>query len=181
MTGQTGVRPTPSVLALDLSLTCSGVCRPDSTTTTWSPRYQGTRRLFAFAALLSTTIEECSPDLVAIEGYAMGAHTAHAHALGELGGVVRLELWRAGIPYVEIPPACLKKFATGRGNASKDQVLVAAVQRSSGRTFTNDEADAWWLWLMALDHLGAPPVKMPEAQRAVLRNIHWPHIEEAVA
>src|SRR5690606_13241105 len=88
-------------------------------------------------------------EVVMIEGYAFGAGraggTTHAHALGELGGVVRVALVEAGVTLVEVPPARLKKWATGRGNAPKDEVVIAAARRFDPPPHNNNEADAAWL------------------------------------
>lgn len=113
------------------------------------------------------------PNLVILEGYDFG--TRHgAHHAGELGGIVRVDLWEHGIPYVLVSPSQLKKYATGRGNASKSEVLQVAVHRF-GRTFkTDDEADARWLLDMALARYGLPHVRMPAPNRAVLDKITWP-------
>ena len=86
---------------------------------------------------------------------------------------MRLALYDEGVPFVEIPPACLKKYATGRGNATKDDVLQQAVVRS-GKTFKdNNAADAWWLWAMAMDYYGEPPIVVPAENRKALEKIEW--------
>jgi Holliday junction resolvasome RuvABC endonuclease subunit len=114
-------------------------------------------------------------DLVVIEGYSFGSKGRAVFNIGELGGVVRLSLWEEGIPYVDIPPTCLKKFATGRGNSSKDDVLQAGVMRSGWHTFTDNNAcDAWWLWQMALTHYEPEKaVKMPAGNLTALEKISW--------
>ena len=43
----------------------------------------------------------------------------------EIGACVRLDLWRAGVPFYEVSPTSLKKFVTGRGNAKKKDMLAA--------------------------------------------------------
>jgi crossover junction endodeoxyribonuclease RuvC len=115
------------------------------------------------------------PDVAILEGYSHGSPN-QAHYLGELGGVVRLALYDAGVPYVDIAPKKRAKYATGNGNGSKDAVLQAAVHRS-GRIFdSNDAADAWWLWQMGLAHYdpGSPHlVKMPAKNLEALREIQW--------
>jgi crossover junction endodeoxyribonuclease RuvC len=104
--------------------------------------------------------------------------------IGELGGVVRLALWEAKVPFVEIPPSCLKKYATGRGNAGKEDVLQAAVIRS-GHTFAdNNAADAWWLHQMGLAHyVPESPllVKVPQLHREGLAKVAWVDVGEAAA
>lgn len=72
--------------------------------------------------------------------------------------------WR-GVPVVEVSPAQLKQFATGKGNADKDTV-AAAVQRqwgqlTGGERLTHDQADALCLMVMGLgledNHVGGLP------------------------
>ena len=67
--------------------------------------------------------------VVAAEGYAITGHAAAGFHLGELGGVLQahVAVQAKGTPLYTVPPASVKKFATGQGNASKEAVLVAAV------------------------------------------------------
>ena len=50
--------------------------------------------------------------------------------------------WGTSLPE-EIPPTSLKKFATGNGNAIKEN-LIATAKKDWGK-LSNDEADAAWL------------------------------------
>lgn len=171
------------IVGLDLSLTSTGVATPSGTQTVKS-RAKGMERLYELRrAALDYAMDPERAGLVVIEGYSMGTQrqASHAHALGELGGVVRLALWERGLPYVDVPPATLKRFATGKGNAPKDQVLVAAVKRSGIEFATNDEADAWWLRALACEAYGEPIVDVPAAQRAVVSAVSWPLSESSPA
>ncbi|MDQ2782217.1 MAG: hypothetical protein M3Y26_06735 [Actinomycetota bacterium] len=167
-----------NVVGLDLSLTATGLARANGTFTLKTTK-RGMDRLNWFRYYLAA--EAQGADLVAIEGYAFGRPNQACH-LGELGGVVRLELWRADIPYVDIPPATVKKYATGKGNASKGMVLEAASKRS-GLDFAGDDnrADAWWLRALALDHYGEPVVSMPTVNRSALASVTWPELAEVMA
>lgn len=110
----------------------------------------------------------CHPDLVAIEGYSYASPNV-AHQLGELGGVVRVELFEMGIPFVVVPPSSVKLYAAGKGTASKDDVLLAAVRRLGFEGNSKDQADAMWVRAVTLAALGAPIVDMPQAHlRALL-------------
>lgn len=82
---------------------------------------------------------------VAMEGYAMG-RTFNREKLGELGGVVKLAHATVfGSDPLVVPPTTLKKFVTGKGNASKKEV-VAAVQSKWDSEIKNDNvADAYGL------------------------------------
>jgi Holliday junction resolvasome RuvABC endonuclease subunit len=180
-----------NVLGLDLSLTGTGVATPDGGTRTLHTVLRGLDRL----RFLRSEIRELADpadgtvDLVAIEGYSMGTQrqASHAHALGELGGVIRLMLHDLGVPTVDIPPASVKKYATGKGNANKNDMLLAAVKRLNYEGNSNDEADALWLRAMTLDHycdgearLLNDVVVLPAAHRAALDAIAWPELAPAV-
>jgi hypothetical protein len=98
-------------------------------------------------------------------------------ALAKLHGIV--EFWLdQRVPYVKVNQTLLKLYAAGRGNAPKDEVLLAAERRLSGyvasRITGNDEADALWLAAMVRDQYGAPLTPMPQAHRAALTKIVWP-------
>jgi len=113
-------------------------------------------------------------DLVVIEGYAF-ARANRAHQIGELGGVLRVAFAEAGVPLVEVAPMARAKYATGKGNAKKEAVLVEAVKRLGYEGSSNDEADALWLLYMALDHYGLPgAVEMPKVNREALVKPSWP-------
>ena len=168
------------VVGLDLSLTATGIAVEDGTCTV-KVRTTGMQRLADVRDIVLDAYQprfERPPDfghLFVIEGYSMGTarQSSHAHGLGELGGVIRLALWEAGVPYVDVPPACLKKYATGKGNANKEAVLIAAVKRGA-EVKDNNEADAWWLRAMGMDALGSPIVTVPALNRTALATVAWP-------
>ena len=171
-----------NILALDLSLTAPGYCLGDDCGTIKVPAsMRGMRRLDHIrAAVHSLTrkpfLSTRTCELVVIEGYSYGSKGASVVNIGELGGVVRLALWDDHMPYVEIPPSCMKRYATGKGNASKDDVLQAGVMRS-GHTFTDNNAcDAWWLHQCALAHYCPDHpllVKVPKTHLDGLAKVAW--------
>ena len=73
-----------------------------------------------------------------------------------MGGIIRLNLFRKNIPFVEIPPTNRAKFVTGRGNANKSEV-VSHVSAKTGIVWSgsgaDDECDAWVLRQMLLAFL----------------------------
>ena len=78
------------------------------------------------------------------------ASTDAAHAYG--GFLATLTAWceHHQIPYQGIPVGAIKKHATGKGNASKDDVMAA--MRSKGHAPSDDnEADALALLYVALE------------------------------
>lgn len=175
-----------NVLALDLSLTATGVADANGTrtirsTTTGMKRLAEIRNtVLGFAdGWLATTPGKVTPplqpraDIVAIEGYSMGTarQPSRAHALGELGGVVRLALWEACLRVVDVPPSCIKRYAVGKGNAKKAEVYGAAIRRLDYAGCSDDESDALWLRALVLDALGEPIVKMPAANREAVATV----------
>lgn len=67
------------------------------------------------------------------------------HQIGELGGVIRVMLTEVGIKWIEVNPSLVKKFATGRGNAKKEEIAIAIYKRWGREFLSNDEADAFVL------------------------------------
>lgn len=65
--------------------------------------------------------------------------------MGELGGVVRVALTEQEIGWLEVPPARVKKFCTGKGNAPKDIMIQQVYKRWGVECKNSDEADAFVL------------------------------------
>lgn len=181
-----------NVAGLDLSLTATGVATAAGTTTI-KPKTKGVARLVEVRRQVLELVSadlvhdwscgDCAASLlVVLEGYSMGAQRGSAgvgQMLGELGGVVRVALHDAGIAYVEIPPATLKKYATGKGNANKVEMGVAASKRGDVEFRDDNACDAWWLRAAGLDHIGSALFELPVAQRAALAVVEWPELVAA--
>ncbi len=165
------------VLALDLSLQATGVALPTGELLTVKPGLRrGPERLGWVRDWVHDHLARV--DLCVLEGYSYNSANSHAHALGELGGVVRCLLYQKDIDQVEVPPACLKKYATGKGNAGKDQVLVAALKRLGVEPADNNQADAAWLRAMAEDAYWLDVPRVPSGHRGVLAKVPWPVVGE---
>lgn len=165
-----------NIVALDLSLTSTGWACVEGVGT-FTTKERGLQRLQRLREQI-LTLAGPTTDVAAIEGYAFGRPNGMA-ALGELGGVVRLALYEHDITIVDVPPASLKKYATGKGNANKELMLVEAVRRLGYAGSNNDEADALWLYTMTCDALcGTAPV-VPQAHRVALNAIDWPTVGQA--
>lgn len=75
---------------------------------------------------------------VAIEGFSYGS-AGLIFDMAENAGLLKHKLWRAGIEFKIIAPSAVKKFATGRGNAKKDE-MYAAWLAAGGRDIQQDFA-----------------------------------------
>ena len=166
-----------NVVGLDLSISATGIAWADDRveTITTSPR-DG-----AIEARIETIVDRVmganawtpyNADVVAIEDVPYGAHGTVPLAM--LHGVLRVHLHREGVPFVLIPPASLKKYATGRGNAKKPDLRMALYKRTGLDLADDNQVDAWWLRAMALDRYGHPALDMPATHRDALAKIEWP-------
>jgi len=157
---------------IDLSLTSTGLCISKVPRTIRS-KLRGAERLIEIRDELLKQLTENNVDVVALEGYSYSSRFSQAHSIGELGGVVKVALWESGIKIVVIPPTNRAKFATGRGNASKDEVVAAVlsmttIERQPG---LDDLCDAWILEQMLRYILGERSLSLSEKQLAALENI----------
>lgn len=174
-----------NVVGLDISLTSTGIATWDGEYNVFTKPADFGHPMERYETIWAGILEVLVNDIyqqdqqefvVAIEGYAFAKRSSHAHAQGELGGIVRQQLFQRGVPYVEIPPTSLKKFTTGKGNASKTDMVVSVSLRT-GRAWTgkgaDDRVDAWALRQMTMAHLDNPDYDWPQAHRDALDKIDW--------
>lgn len=163
----------PHILALDLSLTRTGICDTGGRTSCLrTEKLRGMERIDLIVRHVHSLAMDA--DLVAIEGYSFGSQGRAVFDVAELGGCVRFLLYRLGVPWVDVPPSCLKKYATGKGNSGKDEMIAAAIRRFGFAGCDNNEADAYLLWCMARHALGAPVVEVPKLHAGALGKVCWP-------
>jgi crossover junction endodeoxyribonuclease RuvC len=109
----------------------------------------GIARMGSIAGRILEIVTEYKPDLCVIENYGFSnAHTLVT--LVEIGTVVRYFLHQNDINFMLVPPTSLKKFVTGKGNASKDQVMMFILKNWGHESSTNNVADAVGLALFGL-------------------------------
>ena len=180
------------VVGLDLSLTMTGIaCNHDADPMgwLWRVRSKGTKadtlderaqRLGNLAHRIIGDVTQrldAVPDLVVVEAPAFAQVSGSHHDRSGLWWLVVEPLCALVCPVVEVPPTTLKKYATGKGNASKDEVLAAIIRRyPMCNPLDNNEADALALMAMGLDHLGEPLADVPAVNRQALDAVHWPQV-----
>jgi Holliday junction resolvasome RuvABC endonuclease subunit len=172
------------IVGLDLSLTATGVADQAGARVLRTGHLRGPERLKKLGAEIDRICTgkdylEIKADVVVMEGPSFGSEHSHQYSIGKLAGVVEVCLYQRGIPFVVVPPSTLKKFATNKGNASKDMVLAEAV-RMNNEINDNNAADAFWLRLMGLAHYEQRDVIAPAFRAAVLKSIEWPVLKQAV-
>ena len=63
---------------------------------------------------------------VLLEGYAYGV-TSNRAPIYENTAILKHKMWKNKVPFKMYPPTVIKKFATGKGNANKEQMYEAFV------------------------------------------------------
>ena len=63
---------------------------------------------------------------VFLEGYAFATSAqAGVRSIAENTGLLKHKMWKNKLPFRTFPPTVIKKFATGKGNANKEQMYEA--------------------------------------------------------
>jgi len=165
---------TATIVGLDLSLTGTGIATEDGEQLAAFPKLRGLERI---VSIRDAVLKETSnADLVVIEDYAFSRAASHAHELGELGGVVKVALREEGIAVVLVGPSALKKWATGKGNATKPDMRMARLKRTGVDERDDNKNDAWWLRQLALYAYGDESLHLPALQAAVAGALTWPQL-----
>lgn len=82
-------------------------------------------RLNAIASFFVSHLNGYSPDAVFIENYSYTSHSSSTHILAEGCGVLKHKIWSEGLTLQTLPVTAIKKFATGKGNATKEGMCRA--------------------------------------------------------
>lgn len=166
-----------AIYGLDLSLTATGVARiGDGGNSVWTERSKGKEtdtlqervdRLSDLDTSIRSAIEFGA--LVAIETPAHNQTSGRHHDRSGLWWLVVAEL----APYCriyEVSTTQVKKYATGKGNASKMEVMASAIKRYPQFDIANDnEADAVILAAFLARAVGRPiEDSLPQANLSAL-------------
>ena len=127
------------IVGIDPSLTGTGIValRRDTVelvkTVKTEPNFSLIHRVSVICRGIIDAIKETTPDLIVIEGFSYGSKGRAVFEIAYLGWRIREELERFkeqdGIPWIEVPPAQLKKFATGKGTANKGVIMQQVYKR----------------------------------------------------
>jgi len=109
---------------------------------------KGMQRVQSIAKEVGRTLGIWEPKLAVVEGYAYGNHHTLV-TLVEVGTIIRNVLFCLGIKYYEVSPSTLKKWTTGKGNATKDQMALAVKEKWGYNSPSHDIVDAYAMARMA--------------------------------
>ena len=168
------------------ALTAVNLGRPECYETwVYKSPYSGVRRLVDIRYWLKGKLEFLMQNSnfmvdIAMEGTVLASHSALV--LGELAALVKLTLWDffEASPSVAcqtpllIPPMTLKKYATGKGNAKKQEMLMQIYKRW-GIEFNDDNAaDSY-----ALARLAAK-VATDSVETAIIEQVKDPKFRDKI-
>lgn len=111
-----------------------------------------------FRGWLEATIEQEGVTEIVFEKPHLQGYGASLMCVGFVSRVIEAADVR-GIPRCDVHTGTLKKWATGHGKATKEQMIDAAVGRSGGKVDSDDEADAILLGYYWLDNTPKPKGK----------------------
>lgn len=171
-----------AVVGIDLSLTATGVCAVDGSLHTIKSAPSGDSVAERAARIIRVTNDviahiPTNVSLVVLEG---PAYSQQAQA----GVHLRAGLWWSvattlmGQRVVEVSPSLLKKFATGKGNATKPDMRMALFQRADLDVRDDNQVDAWWLRQLGLHLIESPDrIALPQSHTVALAKVTVPFFD----
>ena len=181
---------TATVVGIDLSLTNTGYakCQMAGGSFHWEVAgYRSTgkkgdslsqrhMRLSDIDTSIAHAVDLDEPDLVVVEAPSFGSRYGSQHDRSGLWWMVVDGLIFNGYPVATVPPTSRAKYATGKGNAGKDEVLASVVRTYGSADVTdNNIADAVVLAAMGMRHLGYPvELDMSQVKLTAMDGAEWP-------
>jgi len=172
----------PTVVGLDLSLTGTGIASIGDTTNVATLKSKGSeaasldeRQVRLHNLTLDIITRAVFGDIVVIEQPAYGQTGGSHHDRSGLWWLVIDALVPEVERIVEVTPQTVKKYATGKGNASKDEVLAAVVRRYPNvPVANNNEADALVLAAIGARLAGRPiDLNLPVSHVEATTKVRW--------
>ena len=108
-------------------------------------------------------------DKILIEGFSYGSKGRGVSTQYGIGWAVRIAFHKNDIPYTEITPSGLKKFATGKGNTKKENMILPIFKKWQYEHDSDNVRDAFVLAQIGryLDGLETPTKYQEDVLKAV--------------
>lgn len=108
-------------------------------------------------------------DVICIEGFSYGSKGKGVSTQYGIGWLIRAELIRNGYTYIDVPPTSVKKFATGKGNVNKDNMVLPIFKHWGFEHPSDNVRDAFVMAQMAkaIDN----PSNLTEYQKEALKKV----------
>jgi len=101
--------------------------------------------------------------------------------MGMVHGALHYWAFQVGVPIFPIAGSALKKFATGKGNATKPDMRMSLYRRADIDLRDDNQVDAWWLRALGYHIMGQPIVELPKEHLAGLDKLKIQFLEAASA
>lgn len=108
-------------------------------------------------------------DRVLIEGFSFGSRGAGVSKMYGIGWTIRIMLTEEVFKWEEVAPTALKKFASNKGNAKKEDLVLPVFKKWGFESSSNDITDAYVLSKMAWSMYN--PEGLLEYEKEVLKKI----------
>jgi crossover junction endodeoxyribonuclease RuvC len=123
-----------------------------------------------FVDLTESILEELHPnDIIAIEGFSYGSRGRGVSTQYGIGWLIRAELYKRGYEYIEVSPSAVKKFATGKGNEKKENMVLPIFKKYKFESSSDNIRDAYILARIAMALNGSD--ELLGYQKEVIKNI----------
>lgn len=141
-----------TVMGIDLSLTATGALVLGETGTVLARETIGTtpstphrQRLIHVADKVAALVDRYQPVMAMREGPAHNARFG-VHLAGQVHGAVDYAMEKASLVMpLDVAPATLKKFATGRGTGEKGDIKMWVLDKWGEKFSDNNQSDAYVL------------------------------------
>jgi Holliday junction resolvasome RuvABC endonuclease subunit len=169
------------VAGVDLVLNLTGVCVSGSgrvrTHIIDGSALRGRKRLAFIRDDLVRLVMAHAPVLVALEGYSFMSEN-RPFDMGEVGSILKILTYDAGIPLLIVAPKQLKKFVTGHGSASKAQMIKAVAKYYGILTDDDNIADA--VGLMRVCHVYLTGQSTRRCELELVKKLKHPMVKKKV-
>jgi crossover junction endodeoxyribonuclease RuvC len=133
------------------------------------------RRIELIVHKINEILQDYRPNLAVIENLAfMARNTTALTQLAGLNYFVRSTLAIRGVPFYLCAPTTLKKFATGKGNCPKDNIMMEIYKRWHVTITNNNLADGYILAKIGQCLLGkTDKLTVPQSEVITLLTKQW--------
>ncbi len=149
--------PQQRIVGLDLSLVATGYYVVDAGAEKGGliepGKLSGVRRLDHILTAVNALLIAPYQTLAVVEDFSFGSKGKAVFQIAGLGYLVRHLLWSKKITTLLVPPALLKKYVTGAGNADKTVMLKEIYKRWGADINDDNIGDAYALARIGVAHV----------------------------
>ena len=110
-------------------------------------------------------------DVIAIEGFSYGSRGRGISFQFGYGYAVRIALFTANKPFLIVTPSQVKKYATGKGNSSKDNMILPIFKKWGFEHDSDNVRDAYVLAKIAFDLKADKEIELKKYESEILRDL----------